>query len=135
METKVFFSFAVKDLKKSVEFFTKVGFTFNPMFTDETATCMIISETIYAMLLTEDKFKSFTKKQIADTSKTQEVAINLTAGSREAVDAIIEKALAAGASEPSPAQDQGFMYSREFEDPDGHNWSYFYMDMSALPKQ
>lgn len=135
METQVFMNLAVKDLNKSIALFTKVGYTFNPMFTDETATCMIISEHIYAMLLTEEKFRSFTKKAIADASKTQEVFIALTCDSREAVDEIMQKALAAGASEPNPVQDHGFMYGREFEDLDGHIWSHFYMDINAFPKQ
>lgn len=135
MEPKVFINLAVKDLKRSIEFFTKIGYTFNPMFTDETATCMIISEHIYAMLLTEEKFRSFTPKAIADTTKTQEALLSFSTDSREAVDEINRKAMAAGAINPSPVEDYGYMYSQGFEDPDGHVWNYFWMDISQFPKQ
>jgi uncharacterized protein len=135
MEPKIFINLPVKDLNKSVEFFTKLGYTFNPMFTDETATCMIISEHIYAMLLIEERFKGFSKKEIADTSKTQEALLALTVESREAVDAMMEKAVAAGGTIPGEADDYDFMYSQGFEDLDGHVWSYFWMDMAKFPKK
>src|SRR5688572_246018 len=96
---KIFVNLPVKDLNRSTEFFTKLGYTFNPQFTDENATCMIIGEDIYSMLLVESFFKTFTKRELADTSKTVEVAIALSTESREAVDAIVNKALAAGATQ------------------------------------
>ena len=134
MATKIFVNLPVKDLKKSVDFFTKMGYTFNPQFTDENATCMIISEEIYTMLLVEPFFKTFTKKEICDTGKSIEAIIALSADSRAEVDELVNKAIAAGATEPKEPRDMGFMYSRDFEDLDGHLWEIFYMDMSAIPK-
>ncbi|WP_019990441.1 VOC family protein [Rudanella lutea] len=133
MATQIFVNLPVRDLNRSVAFFTQLGYTFNPQFTDEKATCMVISDTIYVMLLVEPFFNSFTKKAIADTSQTAEVIVSLSADSRDAVDAIVDKAVAAGATTPLPAQDHGFMYERSFEDLDGHSWSYVYMDMTAVP--
>ncbi|MES2389078.1 MAG: VOC family protein [Bacteroidota bacterium] len=132
MSKKIFVNLAVKDLNKSVAFFTKLGYTFNQQFTDETATCMVVSEEIYFMLLTEDKFKSFTKKQIADTSKSNEAMLAMSADSKEEVDSMVNNAIAAGATEPHEAQDLGFMYSRIFYDLDGHHWEYFWMDPTAI---
>jgi predicted lactoylglutathione lyase len=134
MATKIFVNLPVKDLNKSVDFFTKMGYTFNPQFTNENATCMIISEEIYTMLLVEPFFKTFTKKEICDTGKSIEAIIALSADSRTEVDELVNKAIAAGGTEPKEAQDMGFMYSRMFEDLDGHVWEIFYMDMSAIPK-
>ncbi|MES2373545.1 MAG: VOC family protein [Bacteroidota bacterium] len=134
MATKIFVNLPVKDLQKSIAFFTKLGYTFNPQFTNEDATCMIIAEDIYAMLLVHPFFKTFTKKEICDTSKNIEAIIALSADNREAVDGLVDKALAAGAVEPKPISDQGFMYTRSFEDPDGHLWEIFYMDLSAIPQ-
>ena len=134
METKVFINFAVKDLQKSIAFFTKIGYTFNPKFTDESGTCMIISQHIYAMLLTEPRFKDFTNKEVADAKKTIEVMNSFSCESRDAVDAIFQKGIDAGGNESAPTQDHGFMYGREFEDLDGHIWSYFWMDASAVPQ-
>lgn len=133
MSTMIFVNLPVKDLKRSVEFFTELGYTFDPRFTDENATCMVISDTIYTMLLVEPFFKTFTKKAIADTAKTTEVQIALSADSREAVDAWMAKALAAGATEAGKPEDQDFMYSRGFDDLDGHYWQSVYMDMSKIP--
>jgi predicted lactoylglutathione lyase len=133
MPTQIFVNLPVKDLKKSIAFFTKLGYTFNPNFTDDNATCMIISETIYAMLLVEPFFKTFTKKEICDTSKNIESILALSCDSRAAVDDLAQKAEEAGARIPKPADDQGFMYTRSFEDPDGHLWEIFYMDMTAVP--
>ena len=133
MATKIFVNLPVKDLQKSIAFFTKLGYTFNQQFTDENATCMIIAEDIYAMLLVHPFFKTFTKKEICDTTKNIEAIIALSADNREAVDELVDKALAAGAVEPKPINDQGFMYTRSFEDPDGHLWEIFYMDLSAIP--
>ena len=135
MATKIFVNLPVKDLEKSKDFFTKIGFTINPQFSDETAACVVISEDIYAMILTHEKFKQFTPKQIADSNQTSEVITALTFESKEKVDEVFNKALQAGGSEARPAQDHGFMYSRSFNDPDGHIWEPFWMDMSAVPPQ
>ena len=134
MPTKIFVNLPVKDLQKSIAFFTKMGYTFNQQFTNENATCMIITEDIYAMLLVHPFFKTFTKKEICDTTKNIEAIIALSADNREAVDDLVDKALAAGAIEPKPISDMGFMYTRSFEDPDGHLWEIFYMDLSAIPQ-
>lgn len=131
MKTKIFLNLPVKDLQKSVAFFAQLGFTFNPKFTNENATCMIVNEDIYVMLLVEKFFQTFTKKSICDTKISTEALIALSCDSKEEVDAMMVKVLAAGGSEPKPATDQGFMYSRDFEDVDGHNWELFWMDPSA----
>lgn len=135
MSQKIFVNLPVKDLKKSIEFFTKLGYTFNPQFTDETATCMVISESIYVMLLTEEKFKQFTPKKIADAVKTTEVLTCLSAESKDAVNELVDKALAAGATETRDAQDYGFMFGRSFNDLDGHIWEIMWMDESAMEEQ
>lgn len=133
MIQQIFVNLAVKDLQASIDFFTKLGFTFNPQFTDENATCMIIGENIYAMLLVEKFFKTFTDKEIADTTRTVEVLNAFSMESREEVDAFVDKAVAAGGKEAKPARDLGFMYSRDFEDLDGHTWEMFHMDMEKVP--
>ncbi|MBD0349751.1 MAG: VOC family protein [Bacteroidota bacterium] len=135
MATKIFVNLPVKDLNKSIEFFTKLGFSFNPQFTDDQATCMIISENIFAMLLVEERFKDFTKKEICDATKSTEVLIALDADSREKVDELVQKAVEAGGSIYAEPQDHGWMYGHSFADPDGHQWEVLYMDESALPKQ
>ena len=134
MKTKIFVNLPIKDLNKSVTFFTKLGFSFNPQFTDENATCMIIGEDIFIMLLVEKFFKSFTKKDVCDTSKNTEAIVALSIESREKVDQMIEKAIEAGGSEPREKQDQGWMYGRSFEDTDGHLWEVFFMEESAIKK-
>jgi len=135
MATKIFVNLPVKDLKKSMDFFTKLGFTFNLQFTDEKAACLIITEnSIYAMLLTEPFFKTFTKKEIADATKTTEVLIALDAESREEVEELVKKAVAAGGSVYAEPQDHGWMYQHGFADPDGHQWEILYMDESKVPK-
>jgi predicted lactoylglutathione lyase len=128
MATQIFVNLPVKDLNKSIEFFTKLGYTFNPQFTNEKATCMIISDTIYVMLLIEPFFKGFTQKEIPDTATSNEVIIALSADSRNAVDTMISKAVEAGATTPSAPQDHGFMYGHGFTDLDGHLWEYSWMD-------
>lgn len=128
MATNVFINLPVKDLNRSIDFFTKLGYTFNPQFTDENATCMIISDTIYAMLITHKRFKDFTKKEIADATKTTEVLICLSADSKEKVHELADKALAAGGKEANEPQDHGFMINRSFQDPDGHIWEVVWMD-------
>lgn len=134
MASKIFVNLPVKDLNKSVEFFTKLGFSFNPQFTDETATCMVISESIYTMLLTETRFKDFTKKPISDARKSTEVLLALDAKSKAEVDDLLEKAIAAGASIYADPMDYGWMYVRSFADLDGYQWELFYMDETAVPK-
>ncbi|MHA4809970.1 VOC family protein [Flavitalea flava] len=133
MATKVFINLPVKDLVKSKAFFEGLGFHFNPQFTDEKAGCMVISETIYAMLLTESYFKTFTKKGISDARKATEVIITLDASSKEEVKRIVAKAEELGASMYSEPQDHGWMYQHNFADLDGHQWEFAYMDLSQLP--
>lgn len=132
MATQIFVNLPVKDLKKSIEFFTKLGYTFNAQFTDENATCMVISDTIYAMLLVEPYFKDFTKQEICDTSKCNEVLLALSTDSKEKVNEMLEKVIAAGGKEFSEPKDHGFMYIRNFQDLDGHVWEIFWMDPAAV---
>lgn len=127
MSTQIFVNLPVKDLQGSVEFFSKLGYTFDPQYTDENATCMIIADNIFAMLLVKPFFESFISKPIADAHKTAEVILALSADSRAAVDVLVDKAIAAGAREPRPTQDLAFMYQRGFEDLDGHLWEVFHM--------
>ena len=134
MKTKIFVNIPVKELNKSVDFFTKLGFNFNPQFTDENATCMIVGEDIFVMLLVEKFFKSFTKKEICDTSKSTEAILALSVESREKVDQMIDIAVGAGGSEPREKQDHGWMYGRSFEDIDGHLWEVFFMEESTIKK-
>ena len=134
MATQIFVNLPVKDLNKSIAFFTKLGFSFNPQFTDENATCMIISDNSFVMLLVEPFFRTFTKKELVDATKNTELIICLSADSRQQVDEMVSKAIAAGGSASNEKQDQGFMYSHSFQDPDGHLWEVLYMDMSAFPK-
>lgn len=134
MPTQLFVNLSVKDLPRSIAFFTALGYTFNPQFTDENATCMIIDDGhIYAMLLVEPFFQTFTPKPISDASATTEVLLALSLDSRAAVDALVAKAVAAGATTPTEPRDLGFMYSHGYADLDGHMWELFYMDMSAMP--
>lgn len=128
MSTKIFVNLPVKDLKKSMEFFTRLGFSFNPQFTDENAACLVFSESIYAMLLTEKFFKTFVTKEIADTNKTTEVINALFLDSRKAVDELVDKAMQAGAKKYRDSDEMDFMYSRSFSDLDGHLWEVGYMD-------
>lgn len=134
MINQIFVNLPVKDLNKSVEFFTKLGFTFNPQFTDENATCMIIGENMFAMLLVEKFFKTFTKKEISDAQNTTEVITALAVDSREEVDRIADKALESGGRQTNDTMDHGWMYNRSFQDIDGHIWEVVYMDMSAVPQ-
>jgi uncharacterized protein len=130
--TKIFVNLPANDLNKTIEFFTKLGFKFNPQFTDENATCMIVGEDIFVMLLVEKFFKTFTKKEICDTSKNTEVIVALSVEGREKVDQMINKAIEAGGRESREPQDHGWMYGRSFEDINGHIWEIIYMDESAL---
>jgi hypothetical protein len=132
MGTKIFVNLPVKDLKRSVEFFTVLGYKFNPQFTDETAACMIISEDIYVMQLTQAKFKEFTPKAICDATKNTEVLLCLSCESRRQVDEFVSKAVAAGGIIYSDPKDYGFMYQHGFQDLDGHIWELIYMEPSAV---
>ncbi len=132
MATKIFVNLPVKNLNKSVEFFTQLGFSFNPQFTDETATCMIVAEDIFVMLLTEAKFKSFTPKEICDATKCTEVLVCLSSESREQVDDTVRKAVAAGGTTYNEPQDHGFMYGHGFQDLEGHIWELIYMEPEAI---
>lgn len=132
---QIFVNLPVQDLKKSIEFFTKVGFEFNANFTDESATCMIIGENIYAMLLVEERFQSFISKKISNAADTTEVIVALSVDSREQVDAIVQAALNAGAKPSNEPQDHGFMYGWSFQDLDDHLWEVSYMDLSAFPSE
>ena len=134
MATKIFVNLPVKDLNRSVEFFTKLGYKFNPQFTDEKATCMIIGDDIFVMLLVEEFFKTFIKKEIADTAKTTESIICLSADSREKVDEMVNKAVGAGGTIYKEPQDNGFMYGHAYQDLDGHLWEIMWMDPSAINK-
>jgi predicted lactoylglutathione lyase len=131
---KLFVNLAVKDLDRSVDFFTKLGFSFNPQFTDETATCMIVSDEAFVMLLVEPRFKEFTKKQLVDSTTHTEAILALSADSREQVDQLVRTALEAGGRPSNDPIEMGFMYGWSFADPDGHLWEVFWMDPSALPE-
>ncbi|MGG0287356.1 VOC family protein [Peribacillus butanolivorans] len=129
---KIFVNLPVKDLNASIEFFTKVGFDFNEQMTNENATCVVISESIYVMLLVEDYFKTFTKREIPDTAKSTEAIVALSVKSKEEVDEIVNKALDVGGKPFNEAIDHGFMYGWSFQDIDGHLWEIFYMDESGF---
>ena len=135
MAKMIFVNLPVTDLARATAFYQAIGAEKNEQFCDDTASCMVFSETIHAMLLTHDKFRQFTPKKIADANETSEVLICISADSREEVDAITAKALAAGGREPRQRQDYGFMYGRSFEDPDGHIWEPMWMDMAAAPPE
>jgi predicted lactoylglutathione lyase len=128
---KVFINVAVKDLKRSMDFFSSLGFTFNPKFTDENAACMVISSEAFVMLLTEPFFKGFTKREPANTATHTEALIALSCESRAEVDALVKKALGAGGTPAMAPQDHGFMYAWSFYDPDGHHWEVVWMDPAA----
>ena len=132
MATKIFVNLPVKDLNKSIEFFTKLGFSFNQQFTDETATCMIVTDDIFVMLLTVEKFKTFTPNEICDAKKYTEVLVCLSLESRPRVDEMVRKAVVAGGATYNEPQDHGFMYGRGFQDLDGHIWELIYMEPGAV---
>lgn len=130
---KLFVNLAVQDLGRAVGFFTQLGFTFNPQFTDEHATCMLVGEDAYVMLLARPRFQEFTRKAIVDSTTHTEAILCISAESRAAVDALAGTALGAGGSAANEPQDHGFMYGRSFHDPDGHLWEVMWMDPAALP--
>lgn len=131
----MFTNLPVKDLQKSIEFFTKLGFTFNPQFSDKNGTCMIVGSDAFVMLLAEDFFSTFTKKELVDTSTDTEVITAITVDSKEEVDIMVDTALDAGAAPSNETSEQGFMYTRSFQDLDGHLWEVLYMDPAAMNEQ
>jgi predicted lactoylglutathione lyase len=136
MATQIFVNLPVKDLQRSMAFYTALGFSINPQFTNEKAACVVISETIYVMILTEHFFDTFLRnKTISDATKTSEVLLALSAPTREGGDDLAEKAFSAGGSTFRDPDDHGFMYSRSFGDPDGHVWEVVWMDLNAAPQQ
>ena len=134
MSKKIFINLPVADLPKSMDFYTAIGLVNNPVFTDETAACMVLSEEIFVMLLTKPKFAFFTTKQVADTKQVAAVINSLSMDSVEEMNRFVENALAAGATETREPMDMGFMQQRSIEDPDGHLWEVVYMDMSQMPQ-
>ncbi len=136
MVSKIFVNLPIRDLKKTIGFFTKLGFRFDPRFTDENATCMVVGKDIFVMLLVEKFFRGFIPgKDVPDTSKTSEVLMALTAESRKEVDEMIAKVVAAGGKEYREPSDHGWMYGRAFQDLDGHIWEVFHMDESKMPEE
>jgi predicted lactoylglutathione lyase len=133
MATQIFVNLPVREVERTRTFFASLGFEFNPQFSNEQALCMVVSETIFVMLLVEEFFKTFTKKPIVDARKSTEVLVCLSCESRAKVDDLVAKALTAGGTAPNPKQDHGFMYGHGFEDLDGHVWELVYMDPNAAP--
>lgn len=133
MSTQIFVNLPVRDLEKSKAFFAALGYATNPQFTDDNAACVVISDAIYVMLLVEPFFQGFTRKTIADARTQTEVILCLSADTRAGVDALADKAIAAGGSETLKAKDYGFMYQRSFQDLDGHQWEVVHMDEGAMP--
>ena len=134
MTKMIFVNLPVTDLPRSMKFYEAVGFTNNPQFTDQNAAAMMWSDEIVVMLLAHEFWKTFTSKTIPDAHETAQVLLCLSQDSKDAVEGIVGKAVAAGGkADPTPRQDMGFMYGRSFEDPDGHIWENAFMDMSAMP--
>src|SRR5690349_6829701 len=133
MGNQIFINLPVQDLQQSVNFYSALGFTNNPQFSDDTAKCMVWSENIFVMIMTHDKFNGFASKPIADARKNLAALYSLSVGSVNKMNQITDKGLAAGGTEPVPLRDYGFMQQRTIEDPDGHTWEVFYMDMSKFP--
>lgn len=133
MAKKIFINLPIADLQKSMDFYSAIGFTNNPTFTDETAACMVLTEEIYVMLLTHPKFASFVTKEIIDAKTTAGVINSLSVDTLAEVHTMVDAAITAGGTEPHPMSDYGFMQQRAFEDPDGHLWDVIYMDMSKFP--
>ncbi len=133
MIKNIFVNLPVKDLEATKAFWTKLGFTFNAQFTDENAAALVLGDNIFAMLLLPEFFKKFTKKEVVDAMKATEAINAIGVGSKEEVDSIAEKALAAGGSQTRPTDDYGWMYSRSFEDLDGHQWEVVYIDEANIP--
>ncbi len=135
-DRQIFVNLPVKNLDQTISFFTNLGFKFNPQFTDENATCMIIGKNNFVMLLVEKFFKSFIPShEINDAMKSKEVLVALALENRAAVDEMVNKAVAAGGKEYRPPEDHGWMYGRAFQDINGHVWEPFYMDRNAMPEE
>jgi len=134
MATQIFVNLAVKDLERSVEFFGKLGYAFDPRFTDDNATCMIVADNIFVMLLVESFFRTFTDKPLCDARRCTEVLVCLSCDRRQAVDELVAKAVAAGATPPRAPKDYGFMYQHGFEDLDGHIWELVWMQPDGAPR-
>ena len=135
MTTQVYVNLPVKDLNRSKDFFNRLGFSFNPQFTDDKAACMVLNESGYVILLSEQFFKNFTRKPIADVTKETEVLVSISADSREKVNDLNDKALSIGATKASEPQVMDGMYSRSFSDLDGHIWEVVWMDMKKIGQQ
>lgn len=135
MVKQIFINLAVTELQRSLDFYLALGFTHNPQFSDDTGNCMVWSDSIFVMLLNHEKFASFATKPIADTKSAVAGLFSLSVESTEEVDRIMENALKAGGIEPNEMRDYGFMQQRTIEDPDGHTWEIFYMDLSKLPTE
>lgn len=133
MSTRIYVNLPVKNLNRTKEFFSSLGFLFKPEFTNEQGACMVVSDTIHVMLLTESFFQTFTSKPIADATKVTEVLVCLSCESRTKVDELVARAVAAGGKTPRAPQDHGFMYGHGFEDLDGHIWEVIYMEASTAP--
>jgi predicted lactoylglutathione lyase len=127
MHSQIFVNLPVKDLKRAIDFYTRLGYTFNPQFTNENATCMILGDNLFAMLLVEKFFSTFTDKAIADASKSTTALISLSCNSKAQVDDLVARARAAGGKVSRPPDDHGFMYSHDYQDLDGHGWGLFFM--------
>jgi predicted lactoylglutathione lyase len=134
MAKQLFINLAVKDLQKSMNFYTALGFTNNPQFSDDSGKCMVWSENIFVMILTHEKFKTFATKPIADTKSNVAGLFSLSLDSLEEVNKVVNSGLKAGGTEPNEMRDYGFMQQRTIEDPDGHTWEIFFMDMTKFPK-
>ena len=132
MPTQVFVNLPVTDLPQSIAFFEELGYSFNKQFTDETGACLVISDTIYSMLLTHEKFQSFIPNAISEAHRETEVLIALSCDSREEVDSIVDKAIELGGTYVRDPQDHGFMYERAYRDLDGHIWEYYWMDPAVV---
>ncbi len=133
---KLFVNLAVSDLQRSIAFFRGLGFEFNPQFTDEKAACMVVSEEAFVMLLTSQYLKTFTQRELCDTTRQNEALVALSCTSREEVDRLVNQAVTSGGKHTGvPKQDHGFMYGWSFYDPDGHHWELIWMDLQAVPAQ
>ncbi|KFC21302.1 VOC family protein [Epilithonimonas lactis] len=135
MVKQIFINLAVTDLQRSLDFYLALGFTHNPQFSDDTGNCMVWSDSIFVMLLNHEKFASFATKPIADTKSAVAGLFSLSVESTEEVDRVMENGLKAGGIEPNEMRDYGFMQQRTIEDPDGHTWEIFYMDLSKVPTE
>jgi uncharacterized protein len=132
---QVFINLPVKDIDRSMDFYTQLGFTINPQFSDDQTKCMVWSEAIFVMIMSHEKFKAFTKKPIADTKSYTAGLFALSAANVNEVNEVIENGLRAGGTEPMPMTDYGFMQLRKIEDHDGHTWEIFFLDTTKIPVQ